>query len=262
MSLSIRGFGACMIAGYPLPAETGFLHQAVQYLRQAGKLEVEFEIETMGGFPVERARKHFSKKVLVHRPDVVVLQFGSIDASARLRRGFGVRWFFRKDAGMRHLFTRGVGGREEVSPQPPAPLDLFKWQFRNLGSEILRVAPMTPLENYLAAILNMVDECRRAGSAVVVLSPFVMGGGRGNRFARRYARALEQQLCDVSGAYFLDAHSLLSGGPRSEMLLRDGFHLSARAHQKLGVALGQLLAKVAQRDCATLAKDPESGPAK
>lgn len=242
-----------MIAGYPLPAETGLLHQAVQYLRQVGKLEVEFEIVTMGGFPVDRARKHLSKKVLTHRPDVVVLQFGSIDASAPLRRGFGVRWLFRKDAGIRHP------GREGVSLQPPAPLDLLKWRLRSLGSEILLVPPRTSLDDYLTAILSMVDECRDAGSPVVVLSPFVMGGGRGNRFARCYTQALEQQLSRVPGAYFLDAHSLLSKERRSEMLLRDGFHLSARAHQILGVALGQLLAKVAQRDCATLAKDPESG---
>jgi lysophospholipase L1-like esterase len=113
---------------------------------------------------------------------------------------------------------------------------------------------MTPLENYLTAILEMVDECRDAGSAVVVLPPFVMGGGRSNRFARRYTRALEEQLSEVPGAWFLDAHSLLSQEPRSEMLLRDGFHLSARAHQKLGVALGQVLAKVAQRESVTLAK--------
>ena len=56
MSLQIRGFGACMITGYPLPAEAGFLYQAVQYLRQASKLEVELEIVTMGGFPVNRAQ--------------------------------------------------------------------------------------------------------------------------------------------------------------------------------------------------------------
>jgi hypothetical protein len=118
------------------------------------------------------------------------------------------------------------------------------------------VPSRTPLEDYLAAILNMVDECRDAGSAVVVLSPFVMGVNRCNRFARRYARALGQQLSCTPGAYFLDAHSLLSQERRSDMLLRDGFHLSAHAHQIIGVALGQLLEKVVQSDCATLAGHP------
>ena len=248
-----------MITGYPLPAEAGFLYQAVQYLRQASKLEVELEIVTMGGFPVNRAQKHFRKKVLVHPPDVVVLQFGSTDAITPLHRGFGVRHLFKNDARLRLSVKRGGLFREGISPQPPAPLDLLKWRLRSLGSEILRVAPMTPLESYLTAFLNMVDECRDAGSTVVALSPFVMGGGRSNRFARRYTRALEEQLSRIPGAYFLDAHSLLSQERRSEMLLRDGFHLSARGHQKLGLALGQLLAKVAQRDCATLANDAESG---
>jgi lysophospholipase L1-like esterase len=236
------------------------MHQAVQHLLQDGKLEVELENETMGGFPVDRSRKHFSKKVLAHHPDVIVLQFGSIDASAPLRRGFGVRWLSKKKVRSRGLFNRS--GPEGVSPQPPAAMDLLKWQLRSLASEILLVPPRTPLDSYLTAILNMVDECREAGSAIVVLSPFVMGGGRGNRFAQRYTRALEQQLSRVPGAWFLDAHSLLSQERRSEMLLRDGFHLSARAHQKLGLALGQLLVKVAQRDHTTLAKDQDSGQPK
>ena len=242
-----------MIDGVPLPPETGFLHQAIQHLRERGKFDVDLEIVSMAGFPADRVQKHLANEVLAHQPDVVVLQFGSTDAVTALRRGFGVRWFFKKDG----RFNRG--SPEEGPPQPPGPLDLIRWHLRSLASEILLVPPRTPLDNYLTAMLNMVDECRDAGSTVVVLSPFVMGGGRSNRLARRYTRALEQQLSRVPGAYFLDAHSLLSQERRSEMLLRDGFHLSPRAHQILGVALGQLLEEVLQRDCASLAKDSESG---
>jgi lysophospholipase L1-like esterase len=91
----------------------------------------------------------------------------------------------------------------------------------------------------------MVDECVSAGIAVVVLSPFVMGGARSNRFAARYSHALRRHLPLSSVVHLLDAHALLSRERRSQMLLRDGFHLSARGHQIVGAALGQLLAQIA-----------------
>ena len=242
MNLSITGFGACMIAGFPLSQEAGFFHHAVQHLHQTGQFKVAFEIVAMGGFPADRAHKHLAKKVLAQRPDVVVLQFGSTDASAPLRHGFGLRHLFpRKDPYV----------REQVSNQPPAPLDLVKWQLRNLASELLCVPPISPLNDYLPALLNMAYECCAAGSTVVVVSPFVMGGGRSNRFARYYTQALAEQLPQSPGVHFLDAHTLLSQSERREMLLRDGFHLSATAHQKLGAALGELLTHAAQERCAS-----------
>jgi lysophospholipase L1-like esterase len=249
MPLRITGFGACMIAGYPLSAETGFLDKAVQYLRDAQELEVELEIVTMGGFPVDRAQNHFAKRVLVTRPEVVVLQFGSIDASAPLHRGFGVRHLLKKRVQLNQIFNRELKVRERDRLQPPTPLDVIKWQLRNLGGEILCVPSITPLNRYLPAILRMVKECRAAGAVVVVLSPFVMGGGRSNRFARRYTRALEHHLPKDPGVYFLDAHRVLSRGRRADVLLRDGFHLSAPGHQRLGVALGELLGNVVQERC-------------
>ncbi len=249
MNFKIRGFGACMIAGYPLPPERGFLQQAAQHLRDSG--EVDLEIVAMGGFPVARAQKHFSKRILSQRPDVVVLQFGSTDANAPLRRGIGVRRLFKKHVRITHPFNQTVPAQNGVSPLPPLAIDLVKWQLRSLGSELLLVQPTTPLETYLTAILKMVDECREANCIIIVLSPFVMGSSRSNRFARHYAHALKEQINNIPGACFLDAHRLLSQQPRSKMLLRDGFHLSPEAHKRLGSALGELLTQVSQRDSAT-----------
>src|SRR5215475_6469414 len=125
MSLRIRGFGACMIDGFPLPPETGFLHQAVRHLREKGKLDVDLDVVSMAGFPADRVQKHLAKEVLAHQPDVVVFQFGSTDAITALRSGFGVRWFFSKDARNSSLFNRGERGG--VSSRPPALLDLLAW---------------------------------------------------------------------------------------------------------------------------------------
>jgi lysophospholipase L1-like esterase len=231
MSLSITGFGACMIAGFPLPAEKGFLHHAAQQLRRDRQRPVELNFVTMGGFPAPRAHKHFAKRVLTRRPDVLVLQFGSTDASAPLRNAF----FLRRSS---HKTGRGA---QKVSDQPPSAIDLAKWRLRSLASDLLLVPPLTSLDEYLAAVLAMAAEGRAAGSAVVVLSPFRMGGNRSDRFARRYTRALAQRLPEIPGAHFLDAHALLSRWPRRQMLLRDGFHLSAEAHQRLGVALAEVI---------------------
>jgi hypothetical protein len=77
-----------MIAGYPLSIASGFLYQAIQQLHQSGKFKPVFDIVAMGGFPAHRAHKYLTKKVLPEKPDVVVLQFGSTDASAPLRNNF------------------------------------------------------------------------------------------------------------------------------------------------------------------------------
>jgi len=220
-----------MIAGYPLPAENGFLHLATQHLRRQSSTQVDLEIVALGGFPAPRATKHFAKRVLVHRPDVVVIQFGSTDASAPLRNGIVLRQLLKKDP---HV-------RDKVSPLPPAPADGWKWKLRSLASELLLVPPLTPLMDYAGAMLDLAWQARSAGSQVVVVSPFVMASGRSNRFARQYTDTLHRRLPLDGKTQFLDAHALLSAAPCDEYLLRDGFHLSAAAHQKVGAALGELL---------------------
>lgn len=223
-----------MIAGYPLSLETGFLYQAVQNLQQTGGFKVAVDVVAMGGFPVDRARKHLAKKVLSHRPDIIVLQFGSTDASAPLRNNFISR---------RKLHKR-AHSPEKVSTLPPASRDLWKWKLRSLASGLMRVPPLTPLESYLEAMLGMVEECLAAGSRVVVVSPFIMGSGHSDRFARRYAQALKNRLLKFPRVQVLDAYAVLSPWPRRQMLLQDGFHLSAEAHQKVGAALAGIIAEI------------------
>lgn len=225
-----------MIAGYPLSLEAGFLHQAIQNLESTGDFQVTFEVVAMGGFSVPRAHKHFAKKVLSHRPDIVVLQFGSTDASAPLRNNIISR---RK----LHKGSHSLG---KVPALPPTSRDVWKWRLRSLASGLMRVPPLTPLDLYLEAMLGMAEECQAAGSRAVVVSPFIMGSGHSDRFARRYAQALKNRLLKSPQVQFLDAYALLSPWPRRQMLLQDGFHLSAEAHQKVGAALAGMLAEIAR----------------
>jgi lysophospholipase L1-like esterase len=223
-----------MIAGYPFTLDRGFLHQAVQYLHHSGYHKASCEVVSLGGFSAQRARKYLDAKVLRKKPGVVVLQFGSTDAQAPLRNN----WLSRR------LSRSKPRVAQVVSPLPPTGLDLLKWRLRSLASNLLRVPPITPMETYRTVVLEMVQDCRAAGSRVVVVSPFVMGGERSNRFARGYAEALARSLPQVPEVQFLNAHALLSPQPRKRMLLRDGFHLSPEAHRMLGAALGLLLSEL------------------
>lgn len=236
-NLNITGFGAGMMTGFPLPTEPGFLHRALQPLLATSSLNVGFDIVDMGSVTAHRSQKHLARKVLTHRPDIVVLQFGSSDAGTPFRNGFGHQ----------HWFKRVSHTRERIYATPADLLALLQWQLYNLASELFLIRPATTLKDYLNAHLSMVHDCRVAGCVVVVVSPFVMGGDRSNRFARRYARALSEQLPRAPSICYLDAHALLSHWPRRQMLLRDGFHLSSLAHQKLGTALASVLTEAARQ---------------
>jgi lysophospholipase L1-like esterase len=230
MELKIIGFGACMISGFPFPAETGFLYHAVRHLQKHHALSVQHEVVTLGGFPVPRAQKHLHKKVLGNHPDVVVLQFGSTDASAPLRRSPVAR-----------LWTKQPDRDEKVAVHPAGFKHALKWKLWGIASDVLLVKPVTPLNEYLDAMEQMVVECLAAGSAVVALSPFVIGSGHSNRLAKSYTRALRRRLARYPKCYFLNVHELLGQWPRQQMLLSDGFHLSEQGHAVVGERLGEIL---------------------
>lgn len=237
MNLRVVGFGACMVSGYPLPKEASFLRHAARKIQAGSADTVEVETVCLEGFPAGRAQKYLGKKVLSRQPDIVVLQFGSTDACAPLRRGFGVRqWLARRRR-----------PRSEVAPIPARWNDPLKWKLRGLASDILFAAPFSTRDEYVSALSNMAEQCRAAGCAVVVLSPFVMGSQRSNRIARTYARALNKGLTRHRNVLFLDAHGLLSRESRRQVLLYDGFHLSACGHQVLGEALAEVLLQAANR---------------
>jgi lysophospholipase L1-like esterase len=233
MELKIIGFGACMISGFPFPAEAGFLSHAVHHFQEQHAFPIHHETVTLGGFPVPRAQKHLGRKVLGQRPDVVVLQFGSTDASAPLRRSAVVR-----------LWKKKPDRDEKPSVRPAIFKHALKWRLWGIASDLLMVKPVTPLGDYLNAMEQMVRECLAAGSAVIVLSPFVIGSGHSNRLAKNYTQALRRKLNKYPKCYFLDAHSLLMQWPRQQILLSDGFHLSEHGHRVVGERLGEILQNI------------------
>jgi len=227
-----------MLGGYPLPAAVGFFDQAVQIVRDHGGYNVDLDTVIMTKYSACRAQHHLFEKVLTSHPDIVVLQFGSTDAGAPLRRGIGVRWIASKT---------GIFKPVRVSNHSPEFKHLVKWWLWGLASDVLQVKPRSSLNDFLAANENMVEQCLTAGSAIVVLSPLVMGFSRSNRFARIYSEALGERLAGRPGCYFVNAHAVLSRVSNRHVMLFDGFHLSACGHKLLSKALGDVLLDAVSR---------------
>lgn len=228
--MKIVGFGACMIDGTPFEKEKSFFQHAITLLQTNYGADVTAETISLGGFPAPRAAKHLQKKVLDLNPDIVVLQFGSTDTAVPIRKHIG----------------RIGGSATKNTGRDITWIDSVKWLGRSIVAEIFRVPPVTQQAAYVDAILSMARDIRERGAIAVVISPFVFGSSRGNRFARKYSDALEKLLSREAGIHFLNAHRDLSKFSKSRTLLQDGFHISKEAHKAIGVKLGHFLADVSK----------------
>ncbi len=65
----------------------------------------------------------------------------------------------------------------------------------------------------------------------VVMSSFVCGDRRSDRFARKCSNQLQQYMTTQPRVAFVDAYSTLDQHPRKRMLLGDGTHLSISGHK-------------------------------
>lgn len=225
----IAGFGACMLKGYPLQVGCSFFHQAVACVQETTRARIETCICSLEGFPVNRAKKHLRPKVLSMNPDVVVVQFGSMDASVPVRRRMGASGNI-------------VGGARSPSGiSETRMLDRMKWAYRGVIADVLRLKPVTDRDTYLHTMQRIMRTVTASGARLVVLSPFVLGSGRSDRHAREYARALAAACADVPGVHYVDAYDALDKEPRHEVLLSDGLHLSARGHAIVAGGLAPVL---------------------
>src|SRR5882672_11238110 len=86
MDCRIKGFGACMIGGFPHREADSFFHHALERLRKVTVHNVVPSLFTMGGFPINRIPKHFEARCLATHPDIVVLQFATSDLVVPVRR--------------------------------------------------------------------------------------------------------------------------------------------------------------------------------
>lgn len=215
MDCHIQAYGACMIGGFPHRPEDSFFHHAIQKLQIKRGSGIVSSSYTFGGFPVTRVPRHLKARCLDKHPHIVVLQFASSDLIVPIHK--------------HHHGSEPV--HRDVSEKLPSISDWFRWQIQGLIGDIRRLPPVTPLETYLQTMEQLVRTLSEHQIIPVVLSPFVFGGWRSDRFARTAAGRLQKLLSSFPGAIYVDAHAALNRHPRRKMLLKDGSHLSRAGHQ-------------------------------
>lgn len=215
----IRGFGACMIGGYPHRPEDSFLHLALEQLRNESKRTIDSSSYTLDGFPITRVPKHLASRCIAANPSIVVIQFATSDLIVPLRR-------------KRNRQSGGISAAQRsVSNTSPNLIHRLNWQVQGLVGDALRLTSVTPPELYLETMQGIARTLVEHQILPVVMSPFIFGGRRSDRFARECTGNLERALAKIPQASFVDAYSSLARHPRHRMLLSDGTHLSLAGHR-------------------------------
>jgi lysophospholipase L1-like esterase len=226
-----------MIAGFPHQYEDSCFHLAMERLRKETQHNIISSIFTLGGFPVTRALKHLPSRCLAAEPDIVVLQFANSDLIVPVKRKH------------RHILLSSAeripsSAQRKVCSRGARAVDQFRWHIDGIIGDLLRLTPVTPPEIYLETIGQMVRAISEHQAVPVVLSPFVFGGHCSDRIAHDCAQRLQRLLATIPNAHYVDAYSALNQYPRSQMLLRDGYHLSLKGQAVVGEYLFASLAKI------------------
>src|SRR5579859_114942 len=254
--LTIVGFGACMISGYPHKGGS-FFEAACRAVEKGLSRMVQSHIVSLEGFPAPRAKKYIQQQVIdKYKPDYVVIQFGQTDAHCQIRKPTNRRLqsgaatpandhpfssfsdFLRSGAVTIPILSLALG---TAVPRAPTMLSPVRWELLSLWASIRKISPITSLKAYIEAIEHMTNDCISAGVKPVVLSPFLYGSRYAMRNAVVYTNALRELHSEKRDVIFIDCLSGLSKFRKSELLLTDGFHISEMAHRILGELIGEAI---------------------
>jgi lysophospholipase L1-like esterase len=221
----IRGLGACMLDGYPHRQEDSFFQLTLEQLAGASTCQITTSSYTLGGFPITRIPKHLTPHCLAANPTIVVIQFATSDLVVPLRKKR------KRQSGSVDSSPR------RVSSQSPSLKNRLLWQFQGLVGDALRRKPVTSPAVYLETMQQIAQTLLDHQVIPVVMSPFVFGGRRSDRFARECGLRLQVSLAKLPKAVYVDAYSALARHPRHRMLVADGTHLSLSGHRVVASTL-------------------------
>lgn len=221
--ISVLGFGACLITGYPLPEEAGFFGMAVKRAAVELNRGIDHKIVTITSCTAPKAVTRLAEDVLPQRPDIVVFQFGQSDIKVAVKR-----------------LWREVTGQQR-SPKEPVlvtekPLrlnhriDLF---LRACAGLALGARPYTLRDDYRQSIAKMVETVVSAGIYPIVFTPFVFDNFLSDAWGRCYSRDLVDDFAGRDDVCVINGWEALAGHPRPRILLHDGMHLTRLGHQIL-----------------------------
>lgn len=226
--ITVVAYGGCMVTGYPLPEEAGFVRMAVTGAQAETDTEIELEIFGITSCPATKAAEQLEEKVLSHRPDIVVLQFGQSDAKVAMKRLWH-ETFGRTQASSKAPVL--------VSEKPMTRRDRADLFLRGCGGLIVGAQPATSRADYRQSLAKIVEAVVATGAYAIVLTPFVFENFLADAWARCYSCDLESDFAGRTGVCVVNGWNLLAEYPRAQMLLHDGLHMSRPAHKIVAESL-------------------------
>jgi lysophospholipase L1-like esterase len=250
--ITIVGYGSCMITGYPLPEEAGYLQMAVAGAQAETDAKIELRVFGITACPVTKAAEQLEEQALVHRPDIVVLQFGQTDAKIRLRR------LWNETFGRTRFSSRPP---VLASEKPMTARDRVKLFVQAFGGLIVGAKPLTLRADYRQSTAAVVEAVVATGAYAIVLTPFVFYNFLADAWARCYSYDLEADFAGRTDVRVINVWNLLAEYPRANMLLHDGIHLSRPAHEALAKSLQACLVEWIQSHAPAPGAQETSGRA-
>jgi hypothetical protein len=227
-TITVVGFGACTISGYPVDEKDGFLRLAIARAQSEVDAEIKYRITALTACLAPTAVENLEENVFSHNPDIVVLQFGQTDAKIAVRR----------------VWNEMLGRRKRIS-RPPVLVTNRPPDFGNRMNAFLRgcaglalgARPVTSRSDYRQSIAKMVDSVVSFGAYPIVFGPFVFDNFLSDAWARCYSCDLTADFAGRADVCVIDGWKLLAQYPRNQTLLHDGIHLSQLAHEVLARSL-------------------------
>jgi lysophospholipase L1-like esterase len=226
--ITVIGYGGCMVTGYPMPEEAGFMRLAVAGAQAETDAEIELRIFGIHACPATQAAEHLEEEVLSHRPDIVVLQFGQSDAKIPLKRLWNDTFGLPKSSSRPSV---------AVSEKPMTRRHRINRFFSGCGGLIVGAQPFTSRADYRQSLAEVVAAVVGIGAYAIVLTPFVFDNFLADAWARCYSYDLEADFAGCSDVCVINGWNLLAEYPRAKMLLHDGLHLSRPAHKVVAASL-------------------------
>lgn len=225
--MRIVGFGTCMIGGFPYNSNKSFFTQLINQLKLSD-YNVEFsKVISLGGFPIDRAKKHLNKKVISLNPDWVIIQFGTTDVSIDVKKSLSK--IFNIDT------TSTISDSSRAAELINQPLQhnffiyFLKYFFKNLLIKFFKIKPITPMDIYISSIEDIIDTLNKNNINVIILAPFIQLDNFANIRINQYIEKVNE-LKEKYNFHFLNCNTELKKYKKMDIFLCDGFHLTAKGH--------------------------------
>lgn len=222
--MKIVGFGACMIDGFPFDKNKSFFSLFINKLNNEYGGCIESDVISLNGFKIERAVKHI-RKVISKNPDLVIIQFGALDARANLKD------YLNKDKPAKNVESHAYYKIPYiVKNKCVKQFKLFvKYSIKHIIMRVIGLSP-TSVQSFTYNLNKIIAPLIEDGCKVVVVSPFIQDDIYTNFQIKRYMKeiiALEKKygIISINCCPHLSKYNIFN------VLMSDGVHLTKKGHE-------------------------------